>query len=153
MPFDSRRLRSLALRRVDNPTQGRAPPVVGPALHQIAEITPGSTRQLLLLSCFGLTHVPQIFFASRSAASRLPIQGRSEFGERPDQKSTLLGHSAFAPGTALLAPFRSLPGTGADGSRGDLPEIGTADRTPLQQWSEEEAFVGGRHWRLDCPLA
>jgi len=49
MPFDSR----WRLRRVDNPTQGRAPPVVGPAHHQIAEITPGSTRQLLLLSCSG----------------------------------------------------------------------------------------------------
>ena len=36
---------------------------------------------------------------------------------------------------------------------GKLPQIGTADRTPLQQQSEKEAFVGAGIGGLDRPLA
>ena len=66
--------------------------------------------------------------------------------------SALTGRYAGDRRMRRIAPFRSLPGTGADGSRGDLPEIGTADRIPLQRWNEEEAFVGAGIGGLDLPL-
>jgi GMC oxidoreductase len=40
-----------------------------------------------------------------------------------------------APPCHGAPPFRSLPGTGACGSGGKLPEIGTADRTPLNLYA------------------